>query len=173
MILFSGKTCCKHGWLTSSRPTINCCVIEMHSLAISAIWRSQLQSVKRSSENSCVVLRSREWNACWSLQEEIAAVVLLLKTLKPVAKTLWANPQQHSGAGCLTKLTDTVHHCDCTRVCTPVCITLLLGSASRPTEDGRKSSTALHHMPNMRLPANLWGILASASKAEFLTEGDE
>lgn len=83
-----------------------------------------------------------------------------------------------------TKLTDMLHQrclyvylrlwmCVCLRVCMPTCVAVLLGSASRPTEERRKSSTALHHMPNMGLPANLWGILASASKAEFLTEGDE
>lgn len=55
----------------------------------------------------------------------------------------------------------------------PTCVAVLLRSASTPTEERRKSSTALHHMPNMSLPANLWGILASTSKAEFLTEGDE
>lgn len=53
-------------------------------------------------------------------------------------------------------------------VCLPSSSGVLAGQLKR-----RKSSTAPHHMPNMGLSANLWGILASASKAEFLTEGDE
>lgn len=40
-------------------------------------------------------------------------------------------------------------------------------------KEGGMSSPALHHMPNMSLPANVLGMLASARTAEFLTEGDE
>lgn len=38
---------------------------------------------------------------------------------------------------------------------------------------GGECCIVLHHMPNKSLSANLWGIWATASKAEFLTEGDE
>ena len=115
-----------------------------------------------------------------------ARTVQLLKTSKPVANRAWTNAQPLRGGISLTKLIDMVHHwCVCIRVFVPahvcvfVCVRMpvhvvvLLRSASRPTEERRKSSTALHHMPNMGLSANLWGILASASKAEFSTEGDE
>lgn len=116
-----------------------------------------------------------------------ACTVLLLKTLKPVAKEV-VDDCPASQWGGLTYKTDrhgaslvsvcvfvTVHVCMCVCVYVSVCVCVaaLLASASRPTEERRKSSSALHHMPNMSLPANLWGILASASNAEFLTEGDE
>lgn len=105
-----------------------------------------------------------------------SACTVLLKTLKPVAKRLWTNAQQLNGGGGLTYKTDR-HGASlvCVRIFVSVCVcvTVLLENTSRPTEERKKSSTALHHMPNMSLPANLWGILASASKAEFLTEGDE